>query len=488
MNKFILSVLCALLGVGGGLWLRPQLGPMTSAVTDAGEADHHEDHDDSHHEELIELSAEAYQSLGVQTAKLQTENYQVSIRVPAQVAELPGVSASKLAAPVAGVVTRVLSLPGMSVEPGDALFVLRVIDERAVEAQVELLETLTQIEIAESELARLGPLANSGAVSQRRPLELEYQKKGLLARIDRLGQELLMRGMPADQLEALRQNRRLQEEWVVRLPDPRAMPSRPEELSDDAADGRVNVQLAAWTAEDAASSEATVEELLVAPGQSVARGDALCDLAHHTNLYLVAAIFPDEVDAVIEAANADLSVEGEFTGADGAIEILSGLPIRYVANHVDPATQTYEAYIALPNKLLRETTDPSTNQRYRTWKYKVGQRAHVKIPVKQIVGKYVLPVEAVVSDGADNLVFRRPTFREHASMGHHHGEEEPFAEFLPIPVAVVHRGVHQVVVEPSEKIAAGAEVVVSAAYPLYLVKRTQAEGGAGHDHGHGHDH
>ncbi|QDU86915.1 hypothetical protein Pla175_02690 [Pirellulimonas nuda] len=476
--RIVLSLLaCLVVGLAAGLWFRPALDGWRGAQEVAAPEDDHEDHA----EPFIGLSQAAYETLGIRLQTLAPEPYDVTIRLPAEVVELPGLSAGKLASPVAGVVTDVLAMPGMTVEPGDALFVVRVIDERVIEAQLELLTALTRLENVESELSRLGPLAQSGAVAQRRPLELEYEKRELSGQIDRLSQELIVRGLPAEQLEKLRSERTLQDRLVVRLPAPQQQAEQATAMA---------VRPASWTEADRPSGESTVETLLVTPGQAVARGDALCELAHHRQLYLAARAFADEVDQLSQAAEAGQTVTAEFVAAGGGRELRPGLPIRYVAGHVDPETQTYLAYVALPNELLRETRD-AQGRRYRTWRYKVGQRAHVRAPVRRIEGGFVLPPEAVATDGPEPLVFRKPTFQEHAAhaaeeaaAGHDH--VEPYIEFLPVPVTVLHRDAHRVVVAPGDLLRAGSQTAATGAYPLYLAFKSQQEGGGGHHHDHDH--
>src|SRR5690606_7010562 len=99
--------------------------------------------------------------------------------MPGEVVEIPGRSNLTISAPVGGKVTRILVDAGQLVSVGDPLFEMQVIDESLVAAQVALLDVLGQLDIASAEQERLGPLADSGAVSGRVQLEAQYSRNRL---------------------------------------------------------------------------------------------------------------------------------------------------------------------------------------------------------------------------------------------------------------------------------------------------------------------
>jgi multidrug efflux pump subunit AcrA (membrane-fusion protein) len=502
-----LAAILLTIGLVAGFALRPQVASWTGAASAAAHDDHAaEDGDDHHedhaeHEDHIALTAEGVANLRLELAEVKLSDHQRSVRIPAEVVELPGVSEGQVAAPVAGVVTEVLAVPGVCVEPGDLLFRMRVTDERLVDAQLQLLESLTRLEIVEAELERLAPYAESGAVAGRKRIDLEYERRELVSRIDLKTQELLGRGLPPEQVDRVRTTGKLADTIEVRMP-PR------EGVADFEPQTAVAPAAFEADAEPAAAdgaSEMTVEELFVNPGQSVARGAALCDLAHHRTLFLRASAFEADMGAISAAAAADARVTAQFSEGDYHSDTPSesDLPIRFVANHVDPQTQTYEVYVTLPNDSLHSTRD-ALGRTYRTWRYKVGQRAHVVVPTETVPGQIVLPAAAVATDGPLAYVFREhvepPVPHLHDDHGNHvdadgdpldehaaeHGSSETIVlEVEPVPVVVVERQAKQVVIAPGGELKPGDRVAMTSAYQLFLAWKAQAEGGGGHHH---HDH
>ncbi|MGL4513396.1 MAG: efflux RND transporter periplasmic adaptor subunit [Lacipirellulaceae bacterium] len=485
-------------------------------------SDHQDDHDHDHdgnadhdaadhakgaaseHDDHVPLTTEAVANLRLELADVTLRDYQRSVRIPAEVVELPGVSEGQVAAPVEGVVTEVIAVPGVSVEPGDVLFRMRVTDERLVDAQLQLLEAITRREIVEAELERLAPYAETGAVAGRKRIDLEYELRELSSRVDLKTQELLGRGLPQEQVDRVRATRKLADTVEVRLPPREGIalnelrsgvePAAFEADADGGADG------------GSGSSEMTVEELFVNPGQSVARGDALCDLAHHRTLFLRGSAFEGDMEAISAAAAADARVAAQFNEGDYHNNQASeaDLPIRFVANHVDPQTQTYEVYVTLPNEVLNSTRD-AQGRTYRTWRYKVGQRAHVVVPTERLSGQIVLPTAAVVVDGPLAYVFREHVepagetadepAHDHDDAHDHEGshedaheeEHEPIAlEVEPVPVVVVERQPKLVVLAPGGELKPGDRVAITSGYQLYLAWKAQDGAGGGTDHGHDH--
>lgn len=495
MNRFLFAVLI-LLSLGLGFAARGWLLPASAT---AEHDDHTEEHGDEHdHEEEshVGLTEEAFNSLGLRVAPVEVSDYQQSSRVLAEVAEYPGLSAYKLAAPVHGEVVRIAAQPGASVDPGDPLFEVKVTDERVLDAQLKLLESLTRREIVETELARLAPLAASGAVPRRQQLDLEYERRELDTTIDLRREELLVRGLSDAQVDYLVDSKRLLRSVIVRaprhasaeLPLHGAGPPLPETESP--------VRPVAWRA-DAPPADFSVESLLVEPGQTVERGQTLCDLASHSRLYLRGHAFENDLPLLASLADAGKTLSAEFghslTEHAKTSQLVTGLKIRYVANQLEQQSRTYLFYMPLENEVLYESTDAS-GTRFRTWRYSVGQRAHVLLPTERIEGQIVLPIEAVAFDGANAFVFI-PV--EDHGRGHTHepGEicpfddeedhDHAFAEFEPMPVKVMHRDRQQVVVATGGQLKPGAEIAMNGAYQLLLALRSDSSGG-GHDHHHDH--
>ncbi|MEO1498837.1 MAG: hypothetical protein AAFV43_16990 [Planctomycetota bacterium] len=427
---------------------------------------------------------------------VQGGDYRKTTPIPSEVVEFPGVSAYKLAAPVNGVVTTVAAEPGAVAVPGEPLFEVQITDERVLDAQLALLEALTRLEIVDEELQRLRPLAESGAVSGRQRRDLQYERRELITTLGLRRDELIVRGLPEAQVATLVDAKRLLRSVTVRVPtgDGKAPAAAPE----------TPIVPASWTPRAASPDDFSIERLLVEPGQTVRRGQALCDLASHTELYLRVKAFERDVPLLARLADTKTPLSAEFghnLDAHGPTSsVVEGLQIRYVANHVLPGSKAYACFIPLRNELLHESIG-ATGRRYRTWRFAVGQRGHVLLPTTLIDGHLPLPAEAVAVEGANAFVFvPHEHDDEHGDehedgdhYGHHAGaeddedhedHEEVFLELEPLSVAVVHRDRRTVVVASGGELQPGDTIAMNAAYQLHLAVQAAADGGGGHHHHH----
>lgn len=485
MNRS-LAFLLIFLAAAAGFFARAVLYATPSEV-EVAEDDHHDEHDEE--EPHVPLTKQAFDTLGLRMEAVAIADYQQTTSLPAEVVEFPGVSAYKLAASVNGVVTAVAAEPGVSVAPGDALFEIQITDERVLDAQLKLLEALTRRQIVEEEFSRLQPLAASGAVSGRQRRDLDYERRELETKINLRREELLVRGLLEEQVERLVETKRLLKTVVVRVP------ARSGNVAPGLTGGADQaVRTVAWE-EQAVPDDFSVERLLVEPGQTVQRGEALCDLASHSRLYLRVMAFERDVPLLAELADEGEELTAEFGHSlethGASSSTVDGLRIRYVANHVDPVTKSYECYLPLENELLHETTSDA-GRRYLTWRFSVGQRAHLQLPIERITGQIPLPVEAVAIEGPNAFVFRPHEEEEHEEDEHHddehdeeeHAHEEAFIELEPAPVTVLYRDNRTVVVAAGDELHEGDVIAMNGAYQLHLA--VTADAGGGHDHHHHH--
>lgn len=478
-------ILIALLAAGAGFFARAWVAPH---LDDHAEEEHHDEHDDHEEEPHVPLTKEAFDTLRLVLEPAAVADFVKTSNLPAEVVEYPGVSAYKLAAPVTGVVTAIATQPGATVNPGDALFELQITDERVLDAQLQLLEALTRIEIVDDELRRLEPLAASGAVRGKQRLDYEYERRELQTTIALRRSELEARGLTGDQVDQLIRTKELLRTVVVRTPLRRNRLSGPQ-----AAWNPEQVQAVAWE-EDASGVDFSSENLLVQPGQTVQRGEALCDLASHGRLYLRGLAYEGDLASIVGLAKSGETISAEFghsmTSHHGTSRLVQGLRVRYVANHVDPETQSYEFYLPLTNEVLSETTDGAGFQ-YRTWRFSVGQRAHVLLPTERIDGQIPLPIDAVAIDGPNAIVFRKMAPHEHAKPSTAEEievffeREEPYVELEPVPVTLLYRDNRNAVVAAGGALQQGDPIAKNAAYQLFLAMQATTEGG-GHHHDHDH--
>jgi len=453
-------------------------------------------------EDRLELTEEAVANLELRMQKVRAADGFRYFRVPAEVIEKPGHSDHILASPVNGIVTRIHVLPGQAVRPGDALFELEVIDESLAKSQLELLQALTRLEVVQAELERLSPLAESGTVAGRRKLELEYEQKQLEAQLQVRQQELGMHGLSEEQVERILRDRQLLRRFTVRMPRQLAEAAHVDGAS--AATGNARVRTVASESQND-GWDYTVEELDVFPGKSIRRGDDLCHLAYHTVLYIRGQAFENEVDSILALAQGERSdwpVTAEF-GIEGKEKQRTGLTVRHVDNHVDPETQTFLFYVPLPNEVVSDSVGPQ-GRRYRTWRFKPGQRVHLLIPVAKYEQQIKLPLAAVVQEGPDAFVFRRYEPKHshvhshdghsHSHRGYSHGghphdgdeHEDAYLVLERVPVHILHEDEQGIVVEQSKRFKPGDSIAMNRAYQLQLALKQRAGGGGGHGHRHGH--
>jgi cobalt-zinc-cadmium efflux system membrane fusion protein len=149
-------------------------------------------------------------------------------------------------------------------------------------------------------------------------------------------------------------------------------------------------------------------------------------------------------------------------------EVINGLKLAFVGSSVDPTSRTLSFFVELPNQILRDEKNDQ-GQRFLTWKYRVGQRLQLQVPVEVWKDQLVLPVDAVVKDGADWFAFQQN--------GDH---------FDRIAVHVKHRDQTSVVIDNDGVLFPGDVVALRAAHQLQMALKNKSGGGvdphAGHNH------
>ena len=431
----------------------------------------------------LDLSKDAMEALGVRLGTVEVGDFEQTVRVPAEVVEYPGVSSREMAAPVSGVVVSVAAQQGAVVEPGDVLFEIRVTDQQVINAQLRLVEALTRRDIVVAELKRLEPLAASGAVRGSQRLQLEYEHRELETTIGLSRDELIVRGLSEAHVAAIEQTKRLVRTVVVSVPGD-AVPE--ESLTSDRP---AAVQPVAWE-EGVGAEQYSIEDLGVDPGQKVQQGVTLCILAAHDRLYLRGQALETDLPLLMLLSRDGRELAAEFGHSidkhEPTTSLVTGLQVRYVDNHLEEESRTYSFFLPLDNEVLNETSDSAGN-RYRTWRFSVGQRAHVLLPTKTIEGQLTLPAEAVAIDGPRAFVFAPEV---DSPGGHVHGEhvhwdgDDAVLEFDAIEVKLLARDSQQAVVATGGQLAAGDTIAVNAAYQLLLALESDSGGGHAHDHEH----
>jgi multidrug efflux pump subunit AcrA (membrane-fusion protein) len=196
-------------------------------------------------------------------------------------------------------------------------------------------------------------------------------------------------------------------------------------------------------------------------------GEMLCSLSDFSQLYIEGQAFEQDAPTVTRAAQNGWMIDAIVQSTSGQ-EVVQGLKLAFVGNSVDPATRTLSFFVELPNQILRDDTN-ADGQRFLTWKFRVGQRLQLQVPVDVWKDQIVLPVDAVVKDGADWYAFQQN--------GDH---------FDRIAVHVKHRDQSSVVIDNDGVLFPGDVVALRAAHQLQMALKNKSGGGvdphAGHNH------
>lgn len=412
-----------------------------------GSGDEEADHESHDCDEAatVRLTAAAQGNVGVRLAKVELGPFERTISVPAMVVERPGRSHVQVAAPLTGVVSRIYPLQGEAVEAGQPLFDLRLTHEEVVEAQAALLQTVEELDVLQREIDRLKKIVASGAVAGKTLLEREYERQKLEATLRSQRQRLLLHGLTQSQIDGIVTDRSLLGKVTVFVP-----------LRKDSAPGSAEAPLL------------QVEKLKVDPGQHVQVGEPLCILADYSDLFIEGKAFEQDVPALENAANQKWRVSAVVAGADGRRQTVPNLEIFSLANTVAPESRAFVFHVRLPNTLVRDSRTPD-GHRFCSWRFKLGQRLELLVPVERWTERIVLPCDAVVRDGAESYVFEK-------NDGH----------FDRRAVRVEHRDQYSVVLANDGAVAPGKTVVVAGAYQIHLALKNKSAAApdphAGHNH------
>ena len=441
---------------GVSRWIQPD--PVAKSTDPAGD-DHSADH--------IELSETAQTGMGLKTGRLDRSDYQATYRVPAFVRELPGASDLRLDSRFEGVISRLLVSEGQTVSAGHPVYEIELTDQSLIVAQADLLDALQQIGIVNLEIERLEPRVRSGGVASKTLLEARYQKQRLEAQVQTRTQELLLRGLSQGEIDGITENRKLVRKITVSVPE-----------------GLIPPQLNGPGIRAVGPEQFIVEKLLIKPGAMARPGDSICTLSWHAVLAIEGNAYENDLPRL-----RDLLASGEpigvSVGPDDEEEILSARKIAWVSNHVDEETNTYPFYLYLDNEVVFDNRQADPDGSFVAWKWKPGQRAHIRIPDRKFSQVFLVPDDAVAVDGLRNFVFRW-----NGLVDHDHGADEPdhehFDEFQAIEVPVIHRDQEFAIIELPGTLRPGDRIAFNHAAQLMFALKTGS--GGGHAHGHGHSH
>lgn len=467
------------------------------STADEDHADEHE-HEGHDHEaaegELFDITLAAQQTLGLERGTPELSDFVQHISLPAMVRERPAVSNLHASSKIDGIVRKIYVSEGQSVREGDPLVELELTGESLASSQSVLLDSLNQLEIATSNLERLAPIANQGGVPRKDWIEQRNEQKRLRSIVESKRQELLVQGFDPVDIDRIEKDGKLLRTITIRVPEG----IRPESMNDPARELRQ--QMAIGTQSDnsigtddvspidddlnplAVSSTSkdpwvySIEKLYVYPGTMTTAGEALCDLAFHETLLLEGQAFERDLPTLTRLMQSGEGVRVQM-GSDESPVFYDDIPIIYLDNHIDPESQVVRFYMELVNDVSAETKNQS-GALFRSWKFRPAQRGHVLLPEKSWKNNFVLPAEAVASDGLDRIVFE-------LSKVHRPKNEPAHCEVQPIRVAVLYEDRRHVVVRSDGELTADTEIAMNNAYML-LLQMNSAAGGGGHTHDHEH--
>jgi len=377
----------------------------------------------------VVVGEQAQLNLGLTAKPLAAQTYWRTIPVPGMVVDRPGQSDRGVVSPATGVVAAIARFPGDTVRPGDPLFTVRVLSEALHLTQTELFKAAQDITLAEAQRKRLADAA--GVVSEARLIEVDSQITRLRVSVNAYRQELLSRGFAPAQIDAVAGGTFARE-------IPVAVPARP--------------------ADAGAAAPATYElqELKVELGQQVQAGQTLCLIADHRKLAVEGRAFRDETPLLERSVREGWPVAIDFQEDPSDWPAL-GQPfqIRQLANSIDPATRTFAFRVPLENQSRAVEQDGRTQT---LWRYRPGQKVRLEVRVERLDGVFVLPADAVASDGPEAFVFTQNV-----------------NTFERRPVRVLLRDRRQVVLADDGSLPPGSYVVQSGA--AQLARMAKAGGG-----------
>jgi len=403
------------------------------------------DHDHPGHAEAtsIEISKNGLRNIDFAPSRVQLGTYERTTVLPAIVIEQAGRTQIQITAPFTGVIDQIYVATGEAVQPGSQMFKVRLTHEELVTAQKDYLQDLESMDVVDREITRLTTLGE-GVIAGKRILEQQYEKQKLMASLRASEEALLLHGLSSAQVQEIRDTRRLLKYLTIYTPE------RPQSAATDDD---------LWF---------HVQALPVSLGQQVMAGQELCILADHSELFIEGRAFEDDALRLREAAAKGWPVSAVQVGDNGNSNVVKDLTLLYLADRIDPDTRAFRFYLRLPNTVLLDRR-PTPDHRFIDWQFKPGQRMEIRIPVERWEERIVLPVDAIVDEGAESFVYRQ-------NGGH----------FDRVSVHVEYRDRTSAVVDNNGALFRGDVVAGRGAYQMHLALKNKSGGGidphAGHNH------
>jgi len=441
IGMFILMLVIALGAFAAGAWLSPSLLPKLGLSTMAAEGEQHAAHAGGPPTSL-QLTQQGLLNVGYQPHKVTLGAYTQTVATPAIVAERESRSLLSVPAPMTGIITKVYPVEGQAVEPNAPLFDLRLTHEDLVTAQREYLQHAAEDDVLKREIDRLESISD-GLIAKKRILDVQYEREKNQAAMLAERQGLLLHGLGNAQIDEILAERHLISQITIYAPQ---SPESCEGLEDQ--------------------PFTVLQTLHATQGQQVQAGDTLCVLADHCQLYLQGNAFETDVEKLNQADKNGWSLFATQGAGQGRV-VAEDLDIIRLADHVDRESRAYFFYLALDNTIVRDQM--RGGKRFVNWRFKPGQRMELHIPIAVYQDKIVLPVEAVIDEGAESYVYVRNG-----------------SKFERQPVHVEIRDRRSAVIANDGSLYPGQTIAGQGAYQMHLTLKNQS--GAAPDPHAGHNH
>lgn len=476
-----LLLVVAATAVSYQLWLpmvRSWVAAATGALRGTPAAAAEDDHGDGQAaQDSLHLTPQGRRNLGLTAEFLQPvalETYRRSITVPAVIVERPGRTHLDVATPMTAIVEHVHALPGEIVRPGQLLFELRLTHEDLVQLQTDFLKTLGEVDVEHREIERLRVLVDEGAVAGVQLLEHEYSRDRLQALLNAQREALHLHGLSDEQITRITEDRRLLRELRIVAPSPDEHSEQELQLTADSGSNvdLVSLEQQAAGTDDDAAAVMILQTLMVHKGQTVMAGESLCLLADYRELYIEGLGFEQDTAELTAAAQRGWTASAAFEGPGGSERIVAGLEFAFFSNEVTPESRTLPFYVRLSNEVLPGINDATAREpdpRFVAWRYRLGQRLELVIPVEVWEEQIVLPADAVAEEGPESYVFLQN--------GDH---------FNRVPVHVKHRDGRSVVIDYDGSIFPGDVVALRGAHQMQMALKNQSGGAVDPHAGHSH--
>jgi cobalt-zinc-cadmium efflux system membrane fusion protein len=463
---FVLIAIVAAAALTTDRWwtpMKPRIAKLLHVQVEA-EAVHeaHEDHADPN---TLTISKQALQTLGIEISRVKSRGvYERTIRVPGRIVEIPGASLRDVTAGLSGMITKVYVRKGEEIEPGDRLFDISLVHETAIQLQLDLLEALGKLEVADLEIRRLTQLNVDlpGNIAPSRILQQKYERSRLNHSIESRKQALLLLGFSETQITHL-----MREHGDHASDKPRSKNVSFDDYEHPLIDS-ISIRAPGEKSNGKRKHPSfLVSELPVHPGEHIETGQLLCRLADYRTLYVEGRAFEHQLSDIRHAMRKSWTVSAMLDTGKRKPIVRDNLRILFQDPKVDPDSRTTRFYVELTNR--RANFRPGNGPFFVDWEFRPGQLVEVLVPVERMENKLVVPVDAVAQHGPDNYVFQASG-----------------SAFLRRPVTIEYRDQRYVVLGADSRIYEGDTIATSGAYQLNLALLNRSSGPvdprAGHSH------